>query len=66
MSLSYRVLDGSSRRARGEGICPRPKAEKKDVIDKWIIAFGERERMVRDRMHNQSAKVQGPNPIPEV
>jgi hypothetical protein len=53
-------------RARGEERCLRLKAEKKDVIDKWIIAFGKRERMARGRMHNQSAKVQGLNLIPEV
>jgi hypothetical protein len=51
---------------RGEGRYPRPKAEKKDVIDKWIIACGERGRMVQDRRRNQLVKVQGPNPIPEV
>jgi hypothetical protein len=31
----------------------------------WVIAYGERERMVRGQTHNQSATVQGLNPIPE-
>jgi hypothetical protein len=64
-TYSTQYKNGSSHKARGEGTCPRPKAEKKDVIDKWVIAYSERGRMARGRRHNQSVKVQGLNPIPK-
>jgi hypothetical protein len=43
---STQYKSGSSHKARGKGRCPRPKAKKKDVINKGVIAYGKRERMV--------------------
>jgi hypothetical protein len=35
---------GSLPKARGEGICPRLKAEMQHIIGKWVIAWSKRER----------------------
>jgi hypothetical protein len=38
------MVTGSSLKVRGKGICPRPKARIQHVMDKWVIAWSERER----------------------
>jgi hypothetical protein len=51
-------------KAREEGRCLRPKAEKKHVIDKWVIAYGERERMLRGRrLRRNMSLISGSSPM---
>jgi hypothetical protein len=38
------IVTGSSLKAEGKGICPRPKAKVQYIIGKWVITWSERER----------------------